>query len=191
MDKIENKIINKISFNNIKSKYILKQIFDFLLNSRKLEIIRYNNNIKNRLEIGLNDYKSELKIEIEIFPKKIIKQKTPNTFIKINSSDDSNFHIYINNTSSETKNIYFTRKNKIAKIKVILDYEFNSFNGLFERCNNIEKINFIKFRRKDINNMALMFYGCSSLKEINLSNFNTNNVTTVIVGGFPGEPPRK
>ena len=24
--------------------------------------------------------------------------------------------------------------------------------------------------------MELMFYGCSSLKELNLSNFNTNNV---------------
>ena len=25
--------------------------------------------------------------------------------------------------------------------------------------------------------MSQMFYGCSSLKELNLSNFNTNNVT--------------
>ena len=163
-------------FKNIKSKYILKQIFDLLLNSHKLEIIRYNNNIKNRLEIGLNDYKSELKIEIEIYPKKIIKQKTPNTFIKIFNKDDSSYHIYINNSPNETKNIYFTRKDKTAKVKVILDYEFNSFNGLFNKCNNIEKIKFIKFRRRDINNITLMFYGCSSLKEIDFSNFNTNNV---------------
>ena len=35
---------------------------------------------------------------------------------------------------------------------------------------------FKKFYRNNINNMNDMFYGCSSLKEINLSNFNTNNV---------------
>ena len=28
--------------------------------------------------------------------------------------------------------------------------------------------------------MSSMFSGCSSLKEINLSNFNTNNVTNII-----------
>ena len=27
--------------------------------------------------------------------------------------------------------------------------------------------------------MEYMFYGCSSLKELNLSNFNTNNVTNI------------
>ena len=27
--------------------------------------------------------------------------------------------------------------------------------------------------------MSHMFYGCSSLKELNLSNFNTNNVTNM------------
>ena len=27
--------------------------------------------------------------------------------------------------------------------------------------------------------MSYMFYGCSSLKELNLNNFNTNNVTNV------------
>ena len=50
----------------------------------------YNKNIKNRLEIGIKDYIEESKIEIEIIPKKNIKQKTPNTFIKIYSKDDSN-----------------------------------------------------------------------------------------------------
>ena len=27
--------------------------------------------------------------------------------------------------------------------------------------------------------MSYMFYGCSSLKELNLNNFNTNNVTNM------------
>ena len=41
----------------------------------------------------------------------------------------------------------------------------------------IESIKFKKFIRNNVTNMSYMFYGCSSLKEINLNNFNTNNVT--------------
>ena len=33
--------------------------------------------------------------------------------------------------------------------------------------------------------MSYMFYGCSSLKELNLNNFNTNKVTNMI-GMFGG-----
>ena len=42
----------------------------------------------------------------------------------------------------------------------------------------IKKRDFIKFNRKDINNMSFMFYGCSSLEELS-HNFNTNNVTNM------------
>ena len=65
----------EISYNNflikIKSKYILKQIFDNLKETKLLEIIRYNKSIQNQLNKGLKDYINEFsKIEIEIIPKK-------------------------------------------------------------------------------------------------------------------------
>ena len=52
---------------NIKSKFILKMIFDDLLKKKFFVIIKFNNNIKKRIDININDYKafSEL-IEIEI-----------------------------------------------------------------------------------------------------------------------------
>jgi len=42
---------------NIKSKYILKIIFSKLNDGRKLLLVKYNNKIKNRLNIDLIDYK--------------------------------------------------------------------------------------------------------------------------------------
>ena len=42
---------------NIKSKYILKIIFSKLNDERKLLLVKYNNKIKNRLNIDLIDYK--------------------------------------------------------------------------------------------------------------------------------------
>ena len=64
----ENKKINKLSiFNDIKSEYILKYIFNNLREDKLLNIIRYNKNIQNKLDKSINDYKEYLSIEIELF----------------------------------------------------------------------------------------------------------------------------
>ena len=53
--------------NMIRSKYILGQIMNNLLNNKLLDIIRYNKNIKNKIDKDIRDYKSEyFKIEIEL-----------------------------------------------------------------------------------------------------------------------------
>ena len=53
----------------IRSKYILQQIMNLLSHKILLEIIRYNKNIKKKLNKDINDYKNEyLKIEIELIP---------------------------------------------------------------------------------------------------------------------------
>ena len=41
----------------------------------------------------------------------------------------------------------------------------------------IKKLNLSNFNTNNVSDMNNMFHGCSSLKELNLSNFNTNNVT--------------
>ena len=43
-------------FKNIKSKYILQKIFDNLETKRKLNLIKLNKNVKERLNIYINDY---------------------------------------------------------------------------------------------------------------------------------------
>ena len=67
----------------------------------------------------------------------------------------------------------------MTKIKIIIDYQVQSFKKLFNYCKCIESINYKKFYRNNITDMSWMFYGCSSLKELNLNNFNTNNVTNM------------
>ena len=57
---------------NFKSKYILQKVFNNLLKKKFLDIIKYNKNIKERINISIKDYKeySEIysSIEIEIKP---------------------------------------------------------------------------------------------------------------------------
>ena len=42
---------------NIKSRYILSKIYDNMAIKKKLEIVKYNKRIQNRLNLSTKDYK--------------------------------------------------------------------------------------------------------------------------------------
>ena len=161
---------------NIGSNYILSDIYDLMTKKKKLEIVKYNKKLQNKLNLSIKDYKEFSNIEIEIIPTKDKYGK----FINVNKKDKSYYHIYFNDNIEEIKNQYEIKKrDKVRKIKVIIDYEVKSFEKLFYWCDCIESINFKKFKRNNITDMSCMFSICSSLKELNLTNFNTNNVTNM------------
>jgi len=57
----------RISIINIKSDFILKQIFENIQKNKLLNIIRYNKNLQKKLNKNIDDYKEEYsKIQIEI-----------------------------------------------------------------------------------------------------------------------------
>ena len=66
------------------------------------------------------------------------------------------------------KRNYLKNCENVGTIKIRIDYQARSFRGLFENCESISSNNVIT--------MNDMFSGCSSLKELNLSNFNTIKV---------------
>ena len=167
-----NQIKSKNIFNKLKADYFLQIVFNNLERKRALYFVKYNKAIKNRINININDYKeySEL-IEIEI---KTFNNKYGN-FINIEKEDEECYHIYFNNNEEEIKRNYINKDEQIKIIKIIIDYQIESFEEIFQNCYCIESIYFKKFFRNDISNMRFMFYKCSSLKELSLNNFNTNN----------------
>ena len=202
MEIINDNSLNKNLLNEIKSKFILKQIFNNLTNKSLLQIIRYNKNLQKKLGKTKTHYKREyLNIIIEIIPEEnilknhaeILTKKTayfPHhgivshgdsgyefTFINIKKKYKSYFHIYFNDDLNEIKRDYITEKDKVSKIKVVIDYKIKSLSRLFKMVKCIKCINFIKFKNKNINNMSHLFDSCLSLKEINFSEFITKNVT--------------
>ena len=174
-----NKIELKDIFKNLKSDYFLQKLFNNLLINKSLDIIKYNKNIKDRINISIKDYKEYLEIyssiEIEI---KIVNNKY-GTFININKEKEIYYHIYFNNNKKEIKRNYLNENENVEKLNIIIDHQIKSFEELFKSCEIIEYIYFKKFYRNNITNMRGMFEWCSSLKELNLSNFNTNNVTNM------------
>ena len=168
---------SKNSFKNIRSKYILKEILDFLRKKRLLQLIKKNKNLQNELNIGVNDYKEYYEqIEIEIIPN---YEYIDFPFSRIPLKNEKYYHVYINDEENESEKKDFNKDDNIKKLKIVIDKEFKSFDFLFAHREEIEKLKFIKFNRKDINDMNHMFYNCKNLKEIDLTNFKTNNVTNM------------
>ena len=169
---------SKNIFKKLKSDYFLQLLFNILMKKKSLNIIKYNKNIKDRINICIKDYKeySEIYSSIEIEMKPVNNKY--GKFINIDKENEIYYHIYFNNKEEIKRN--FLKKNKNIKIiKLIIDFQIKSFTRLFGYCECIEYICFKKFYRNNINKMSGMFCECYSLKELNLSNFNTNNVTNM------------
>ena len=90
------------------------------MKKKSLDIIRYNQNLKNRININIEDYKvySEIfsSIRIEIKP---VKDKY-GKFINFNN-EKNYFKIYFDDNKEEIKRNYLNENEQIKIIKIIID----------------------------------------------------------------------
>ena len=161
-------------FDNIKSDFILKKIFNIVRRKKSFQIMKYNKKLQKRLNISINEYKDYyLSIENEL---KIADNKF-GKFINISNDEKEYYRIYFNNSKEEITKNYLEDKNKPNLIQIIINNKVKSFKKLFYKCKCINQIIFCKkFINTNITDMSEMFSGCTSLKELDISNLNTNNV---------------
>ena len=117
---------------NIKSRYILSKIYNDMAKKKKLEIVKYNKRIQNRINLSVKDYKEYSEtftpIEIEVIPSKGKYGK----FIIVDENDKLYYHIYFNDNKEEINNKYkIKEEDKVTKIKIIIDNQVKSFKELF------------------------------------------------------------
>ena len=103
----------------IKSDYFLQKLYDNMTKKKKLEIVKYNKKIQNRINLSVKNYKEYSEtftpIEMEIIPKK----GEYGQFINIDENDELYYHIYFNDNKEEIKNKYrFYEEDKVTKIKL-------------------------------------------------------------------------
>ena len=72
----------------------------------------------------------------------------------------------------------FKKKGKY-NIKYAFKKNINNCICMFNECSSLINLDLSNFITSNVNNMYGMFLGCSSLKNINLSNFNTCKVTNM------------
>ena len=158
--------------NKIKSNVILRKIFKISNYAVNLRLLKYNKNLKRRLDITLKDYNLYNQIEIDVIHKESLKEK--NNFINIKETDKKFYHFYIN--KKEIKNNYIANKSKKKKIRIKINRKITSLKALFKNCKNITQINFTKFKRENIYDMSEMYFGCNSLYKLNIKEIRTNNI---------------
>ena len=175
----ETQIKPKCKLENIKSKYILEKLFTIVQRKTELDIVKYNKIIKNKIDININDYKefsgkySSIYIKLKPIPKKF------GNFINIKTGEERYYHIYFNYKNEEINRNYINENEQVDIILIRIDYHVMSFKNLFSNISCVEWIHFVTFYRNNINDMSFMFFGCSSLLELTLDNFNTNSVTNM------------
>ena len=92
----------KSDIRKINSKYIIKEVFDFLEQRILLKTIKYNKKIQNDLNISLKDYKNYSDIEIDIIPADIeFEDEDDRRIINFNNKEEAKyFHIYYNDKNN-------------------------------------------------------------------------------------------
>ena len=87
-----------------------------------------------------------------------------------------NCEIKINNIIISFSYFYKFPKEGIYNIKYSFKNDLTKINNMFFDCESLISIDLSNFNTQNVTNMSYMFYGCESLTNINLSKFNTQNV---------------
>ena len=151
---------------------------------KKYESEIINNDINNNFIIG----------EINIFPKDINKDlQIINSYENYKRNENWNYSKEYENEKEIKENIVIKINGKITNFsytykfekegKYIIEYLFKNnltkTNHMFSYCESLTNLNLSNFDTQNINNMSYMFCGCISLTNLNLSNCDTQNVTNM------------
>ena len=90
--------------------------------------------------------------------------------------NESNVDIYINDFKTKFKKHYFFSIGNF-KIKMVFKIKMTNCKNMFYHCSNLKNIDLSSFDTKDVTDMSNMFAGCGNLTNLNLSSINTDKVT--------------
>ena len=173
-------------FMNYKEYYInYLEIINKQLDINKIQLIDLYPNLTNNYIICEYDIISDKNNEIDFInePIRIINSYEEalkdDSLIKGKNNEEQikeNCELYLNNNKLKFSYKYKFPKEGKYTIKILIKKYLNSINNLFFLCDKLISIDLSHFNTNNVTDMSYMFYSCSSLKSLNLSNFNTNNV---------------
>ena len=185
--------ISSADFINVQLKTV-----NLIFNTLNEEVKKLNEKFDELL--NLNNTKKESSLDNYILADIYIKDEDINKDIKILSSNEEFFRtnqgeLIDNNIGNEDEitkceikindekipfNYFYKFKSKGKyRIKYIFKNNLKSTCLMFGGCSSLTNIDLSKFNGSNVISMNDMFYECSSLKDINLSNFNTDNTTSM------------
>ena len=87
--------------------------------------------------------------------------------------------IFINGIKQDKIEYKYSFNQTVNFVELIWDDNIINCRNMFFKCSNISEIDLSNFNTSQVTNMDYMLYGCSSLTSLNLSNFNTLQVTNM------------
>ena len=153
--------------------------FDFILRDLKLKIIESSKiKIIAKIKIPEDNYETRIINSFEQHERDKELKIDYSNVVK-NEEEIKNCMIFI-----EKEKIDFKYKNKFEKrgeyeIIYIFHNLLNSTNFMFYGCNDLYELDLTNFNTQNVVNMSYMFFGCKNLKKLKLKDINTEKVTNM------------
>jgi len=138
----------------------------------------FNFNKENKIVLTLKINKEDINNKVYFLQDfDIMKRDIDIKNIENHKININNYIILINDKIYESKRYFEPKTEGIYYIKIFMNHIIADCFGLFYECRNIINIDLSSFDTKNVTDMSSMFSGCSNLTNINLSSFDTKNVT--------------
>ena len=150
-------------------------IFNKVSNNKNI-----NNEIKLTLEVKEEDINKEIYFLDNTHGEFVINDTTEfhqHDFLK--ELNDSNVELYINDIKYKYQKYFKPAKKGIYNILLKFYSPMTDCAFMFSYCKNLKKIDLSSFDTTNITNMAHMFSGCSNITNIILPSINTKKVTNM------------
>ena len=173
---------------------IIINIYNLNLNNKFIAIYYIkNNDINKKIRIinSFEQFKREHSSSINNQDKKLLENELSfkkNIQITINNKKIDFTYFYIFNKEGKYTIEYSFLDNlsrthfMFADCEYLTNIDLLKFNNvknmsyMFYGCSSLIELNFSKKQTLNIEDMSYMFYGCQSLKELNLSNMHIENI---------------
>ena len=93
--------------------------------------------------------------------------------------NESNTELFIDGKQYKYKSYFIPKKEGIHEIKLIIKNLMKNCCCLFYGLSYLQSIDLSLFNTQNVTNMSYMFYNCYNLQSLDLSSFNTQNVTNM------------
>ena len=134
-------------------------------------------NLVKYVPIGSEGDKQELEKIIESI--KPTGETYLSAYVEVKKEDNNNvvrYLIYCTDANSKNGKGLFDGSEATKIVILSCGNGIKNMFGMFKECQNLKELDLSKFNTSNVTDMRYIFFDCSSLTELDLSKFNTNNV---------------
>ena len=142
-----------------------------------------------------NDKKNEIKLIVDVKKNEINKEiyflnnidykfniqinRKNNCHDFLNELNEKDVDIYINNKKYKNQKYFKPEKEGLYEILLSFNVLIKDCSFMFYSCPNIIKIDLSSFDTKNVTNMGYIFADCCNIMKLDLSSFDTKNVNNM------------